>query len=106
MITMTIAFGSSISADKVEVKIVNKDLNNEIIYTDEYYYGYNASYDRRNASKKAPYISDIFTQLAQNYNVDKIEVISGKNTFTGKPAYNDLELQDLIDTYEIEKILY
>lgn len=102
MKTLIIEVCSGISADGINVTILE---DGKSIYANSYRYGYNASYNRSWATKKQPYIRDIFVDLAKDYNVDKIEVISGENTFTGKPAYNDSKLQSFIDEYEIEKIL-
>jgi len=81
---MTITVGSHLNSDGFDVCITDPD-GNEVFEMD-YAYGWDASYDRKFASKDKPYVSDIINELVQEYNVDRssIKVVNGRNVFNGK----------------------
>lgn len=90
----------------------------EKVFSEEYNYGYNASYSRTNAEmaardvqlakeygwkgyyKEKPYTSDIIKALCAEYNIPKsnIKVTSGRNVFRGDEV-NSEDTQDFIDEY-------
>lgn len=95
---------SGISSDGFIVKVI---INDKEVFSEDYHYGYTASYDRAQAeySKRdhenalkynwnfpeiyhsvKPYTSDILSELCQKYKltVNDIEVIAGNNIFTGE----------------------
>lgn len=81
---MTITVGSHLNSDGFDVSVTDKDGNE--LFNMDYAYGWDASYDRKLASKDKPYVSDIINELVQEYNVDRssIKVVNGRNVFNGK----------------------
>lgn len=84
---MTIKLQRGINADGFIIYI--KDFEGNEVFKQEYSYGYNASYDKRIASPKQPYVTDIIRGLISKYNVDRIEVTKGKNVFKGTDVDNE-----------------
>ena len=98
-IKMIITVGSGINVDGFDISIVN-DAGDQL-FKSTYSYGYNASYDKKfadwaqrdydnsvkhgwtNKPALKPYVSDIIDELCEEYNVTDIEVVPGKNVYTG-----------------------
>lgn len=100
---MTIEVESSNAGDGFKVVIDDADGNQ--LYSEAYTYGYNASYNEDHARRahkdvedekkygwapssyrrEKPYVNDIIRDLCAEYNIpqSEIEVIAGKNSFTG-----------------------
>ena len=79
---------SGVNADGFTA-IVADSISGEEIFRQTYYYGYTASYDRRWASSRAPYVTDIINDLKSRYNVSNVEVTAGKNLFRGDSMSSD-----------------
>lgn len=79
---------SGVNADGFTA-IVKDSISGEEIFRQKYYYGYDASYDRRWASSRAPYVTDIINDLKSQYNVSNVEVTAGKNLFRGDSMSSD-----------------
>jgi len=77
-VIMVISRGSSLNADTIEITITKGDKQ---LFREKYFYGYNASYDRSWASKKAPYIGDIMQELKDKYKVTEVKEVKGRNVF-------------------------
>ena len=94
---MIIEIISGISGDRLIISIIS---NNEIVFKEEYIYGYNASYSKEFKNSKAPYINDIITDLCDQYNISRqnIQVIPGKNTFKGTKI-SDNVINDFIKNH-------
>ena len=80
MKTMTIIPSAGLNADGFSIII---DSDNGILTNKTFTYGYSASYDKRFASDKAPYVTDILEEMSEG--VDSILVMAGRNVFAGKP---------------------
>lgn len=113
---MSIRYINGLNADRVEVSIF--DENKKVIFSEEYAFGYNASYNRvwaamaeadyinsikynwgRVCSLK-PFIGDILNELCQKYDIEKDKIVySGKYIFTGN-EYTEEEAQDLVRLFE------
>lgn len=78
---MIIKLRSGITADGFILSI--KDSEGNKLFKREYSYGYNASYNKRIASPRKPYVTDIIRGLISTYNVNHIEVTKGKNIYKG-----------------------
>lgn len=80
---------SSISADGFEVTVKGTDGN--VIEKEDFYYGYNASYDRGFASPRKPFVTDIINRYLSKYNLNKDNIIvtKGRNAFTGKDVSDE-----------------
>ena len=80
---------SSISADGFEVTVKGTDGN--VIEKEDFYYGYNASYDRGFASPRKPFVTDIINRYLSKYNLNKDNIIvtKGRNVFTGKDVSDE-----------------
>lgn len=77
---------SGISGDRIEVSILND--NGKQINKESYAFGYNASYNRENASYSLkPYIGDILISILNKYHmtIDDAEY-SGYYVFIGREA--------------------
>ena len=85
---LTIEVMSGVNADGFTA-IVTDSISGEEIFRQKYYYGYDASYDRRWASSRAPYVTDIINDLKSQYNVSDVEVTSGNNVFRGDSMSSD-----------------
>ena len=85
---LTIEVMSGVNADGFTA-IVKDSISGEEIFRQTYYYGYDASYDRRWASSRAPYVTDIINDLKNKYNVVDVEVTTGKNIFRGDSMSSD-----------------
>ena len=79
---------SGVNADGFTA-IVKDSISGEEIFRQKYYYGYDASYDRRWASSRAPYVTDIINDLKSRYNVSNVEVTAGKNLFRSDSMSSD-----------------
>ena len=82
---------SGFSADGFDVEVYEiDDSNNQTkIFTRDYRYGYNASYDPSWATEQKPFTSDILVDLVNKYNIDKVTVGAGTFVFSGKPMTED-----------------
>lgn len=80
---------SGLGAEGFNVTVV--DDRNHPIYQHSYIYGWNASWNKRYASKKQPYVSDVIKSLCDKYTIPKenIFVYAGMNVFAGKPVRSD-----------------
>lgn len=85
---LTIEVMSGVNADGFTA-IVKDSISGKEVFRQTYYYGYDASYDRRWASSRAPYVTDIINDLKSHYNVSDIEVTAGKNMFRGDSMSSD-----------------
>lgn len=105
---MYITVNSGVNADGFTVDIVDHTTDKKI-FSESYYYGYTASYDRKfaesahrdveNAKKygwrgpfsEKPYVSDIIADLCKSYDVakDNIIVQAGKYAFSGDPIRDE-----------------
>lgn len=79
---------SGVNADGFTA-IVKDSISGEEIFRQTYYYGYDASYDRRWANSRKPYVTDIINDLKSRYNVSNVEVTAGKNLFRGDSMSSD-----------------
>lgn len=97
--------------------VIRDEKDHEVFYK-EYSYGWNVSHSRRNAeaahndvvrSKKygwepssyiceKPFVTDLIQDLINDYNVEKWEVLSGSNLFTGLPC-SDADVEYFIDRF-------
>lgn len=96
MIEMKITVEESLNCDGIRVAIIKYAKwvdDNGILYEKDYWYGGNASYEKRNADEKCPYIGDIIKELYNEYEPDIIKVEPGKNVFRGKPVDNKTVLK-------------
>lgn len=93
---------SHINADGFSISLMFKNIP---VKTSSYMYGYNASYRKYFASKEAPYVEDIIKKWMTEYPHVKIEVVAGKNIYTGKNVA-DSEVEDFYNEYvkDIEEI--
>lgn len=89
MYALKIKVTSGINSDGFDVTVVNA--RNQTVYEHSYSFGWNASWDKRFASKDAPYVSDIIKSLCDKYDIPKenIFVYAGMNVFSGKPVKAD-----------------
>lgn len=87
---MTIVVKSGINADGFKVLITDDD--DQLVYEQEYSFGYNVSYDRRWADESKPYVNDIINDLCIEYNIDKqnIQYQKGINVFKGNEVSDDV----------------
>lgn len=85
---MEIILSSGISGDRFRIRITGSD--GDTVFDDTYSYGYNASYDRKWATSKAPYVTDIIQSLCEQYSIDvsNIDVTAGKNVFKESDVSN------------------
>ena len=86
--TLYIEVMSGLNADGFIATIKDKVSGNDL-FKHEYYYGYDASYNRGWASSKKPFVTDIINSLKKEYNVEDVEVTAGKNIFRGDNVSND-----------------
>ena len=114
---MSLYYIAGINGDRIKVKILN---NEENIFTNEYSFGYDASYNRRYAKyaeedhEKAikynwsrnyplkPYIGDIINDLAKEYNIDKnnIEYSGGIYIFSQRNMTEEETQKVFIDLFK------
>ena len=89
MYALKIKVASGINSDGFDVRVV--DDRNHTVYEHSYSFGWNASWDKRFASKDTPYVSDIIKLLCDKYDIPKenIFVYAGMNVFAGKPVKAD-----------------
>lgn len=89
MYALEIKVTSGINSDGFDVTVVNA--KNQTVYEHSYSFGWNASWDKRFASKDAPYVSDIIKSLCDKYDISKenIFVYAGMNVFAGKSVTAD-----------------
>lgn len=89
MYALKIKVASGINSDGFDVTVV--DARNQTVYEHSYSFGWNASWDKRFASKDTPYVSDIIKSLCDKYDIPKenIFVYAGMNVFAGKPVKAD-----------------
>ena len=76
--SMVISRGSSISADSVEITVLDGDKK---VFHKKYSYGYDASYKKDFATKDKPFIEDIIKELKAQYNVTNVKEVKGSNAF-------------------------
>lgn len=90
MYALKIKVASGINSDGFDVAVVNA--KNQTVYEHSYSFGWNASWDKRFASKDAPYVSDIIKSLCDKYDIPKenIFVYAGMNVFAGKSVKADV----------------
>lgn len=114
---MYITVNSGVNADGFSVDIVDP-ATDESMFSESYYYGYNASYNRMHAdhahkdvedAKKygwdtkyteKPFVTDIINELCAEYDVSSENIIvqSGKNRFTGGNV-DDATVRDFKESY-------
>lgn len=80
---MIIYDGSSISADTK--RIVVKDTADKVLFDKKYYAGYDYAWIKERAEKNKPFIDDLISEIASEYNVpeENISYKKGKNVFKG-----------------------
>lgn len=85
---MNIRVKSGVNSDGFSIDILS---GGKKVFSKDYAYGYDASYDKSFAGKDKPYVSDIINNLCDEYGVDKsnVSVTSGKNVFKGDDVHND-----------------
>ena len=59
-----------------------------VVFEEEYRYGRDASWNKKSATDKAPYVADIINRLCSDYDVDRtnIKVVPGRNVFKQTPV--------------------
>lgn len=95
--------GSSINADSVKLTVIE---GWNILFSQDYHYGYDCSYDRQFATETKPYIEDIIQDVATEYGVKPENIIrsdNGKNVFRDSiNSSEDIEDEDTLPISEQE----
>lgn len=91
--TLIIKVGSSISSDGFSIEVPGK-------FENKYYYGNNASHNRRLEDRNKPYVSDIIYDVMKRYNIEPedVHVTAGKNVFKGSVVSNE-NVEDFSNKY-------
>ena len=103
-----IYINSGISGDGFTIAV--EDSNHNIIDKKSYHYGYNASYDKRFADSKKPYVTDIINDWCDKYNqnIQDVQIIPGTNTFKGDAvssrSVDEFKNKYLSEDYSDEKL--
>lgn len=80
---MIIEVVAGIVSDGFTIRIMDHD---QTVFHNSYRYDYNASHDKKQATTKEPYVTDILKKFQNTYHVisDDIEVKKGYNPFAEK----------------------
>ena len=90
-----IQYVSGYSADRIEATIKDKSTNKseKHIYT----FGYDAAYNRRNASEKCPYIGDILLDLVETNYIYNEDIYYGVYYLFSNKTADEAETQKLFN---------
>lgn len=78
---LDVKVSTGLNADGFDAVVRDGD---NVVYQESYRYGYNCSYASDFANEDKPYVTDVLQELIDRYQVDKLSVGAGRNTFAEK----------------------